>query len=104
MSNIGDEHLVEVFLGELGYSDVDKMRSLKPEYISKIINQWKGRDHEVNEGVSPRKVITRKLLKIYKVEKFQSDKIRELARTLDFQGSLLLYFHYNNYYYYSIHQ
>ena len=87
LSNIGNEYLVEVFLGELGCNDVNKKRSLKPEYISNEINQWKVRDHEVNEGVSPRKVITRKLLKIYKVEELQKfDIIKELARTLDFQG------------------
>ena len=82
-----------MFLGELGCYDVNKKRSLKPEYISKKINQWKVQDHEVNEGVSPRKVITRKLLKLYKAaEEFQQfDKIKELARTLDFQGIFITF-------------
>ena len=87
MSNIGSEYLVEVFLGELGCNDVHKKRSLKPEYIRDKIKQWKKQDHEVNEGVFSKKVITRKLLKLYKAKELQRfDKIKELARTLDFQG------------------
>ena len=81
-----------------------------PEYIANKIKLWKSRDRESNEGVSPRKVISRKLLKVYamyaklkkkdgmnaklkkkdgtnaKLKKEDYDKIKELARQLDFQG------------------